>query len=392
MSRDLLVPRALLRHPERFGGTPQGDFLRGVPVFSDARLIALKPAFKTPTPSIVIPALTDAHCHLDKCHTIHRLGTVGGNLMQAIETQKRDKVNWTESDLRHRATRGLKEAQSSGCSTMRTHVDWGQDAHPPLSWSVLTELAQDTEMHVQCAALIGIDQMADPNFAATAAQHVAQRNGVLGSFIMGHAETVAGVRQAFLMAERFGLALDFHVDEGLGDFNGLEIIADIALETLTQIPILCGHAVSLMDRTAEDFARIADKLARADISICALPTTNLYLQGRTTGTPDRRGITKLQELREAGVQIVVASDNVGDAFCPTGAHDPMQALYIATLGAHLDPPLDRWLSAITTDARRALGLPPLHIETAPRHQLRLCKVSSIADLIAGRAAIVPFET
>ncbi len=79
--------------------------------------------------------------------------------------------------------------------------------------------------------------------------------------------------------------LDFHVDEGLGGHNGLEAIADMALQTRFSRPILCGHAVSLMDRSAVDLARIADKLAQADITVCALPTTNLYLQNRGGCTP-----------------------------------------------------------------------------------------------------------
>ena len=53
----------------------------------------------------------------------------------------------------------------------------------------------------------------------------------------------------------------------------------------SRVRVLCGHACSLMNRTDPEVQRIAGKLARAGISVAALPATNLYLQGRSAGTP-----------------------------------------------------------------------------------------------------------
>ena len=86
----------------------------------------------------------------------------------------------------------------------------------------------------------------------------------------------------------------------------------------------------------------------------------------------------------AGVTVVVGSDNVADAFCPTGWHDPMAALSLAVLAAHLDPPLDRWLPLITSNAPRALGHAPVMVDRATPDQLCLIRAASISDAIAGR--------
>ncbi|MCB4379751.1 amidohydrolase family protein, partial [Synechococcus sp. MU1644] len=170
---------------------------------------------------------------------------------------------------------------------------------------------------------------------------------------------------------------------------GLEQIADVALEAGFDRPILCGHCVSLMDRPLHDVQRIADKLARAGITVCTLPITNLYLQGRTDGTPDRRGITRLRELRDAGVPIVVGSDNVADAFCPVGAHDPCAALALACVAAHLDPPMGDWLPAITTDAAHALGGAAVTVDGAHLTDMLTCDVTHTADLLSGRVPLRP---
>jgi len=391
--RDVLVPVALLKDPAGFGGTRENDCLRGDLIIGKTHALGLRPAAPSDTPRMVIPALTEAHCHLDKCHSITRMGAVGGDLTTAAAAQAADKIHWTEEDLRKRMARGLEELVASGCNVARSHIDWSDTPEPPLSWHVLKALASEpSAVEVEAAALTDITQMADTQFCAqVAGQIAAQPNSVLGSFILFHdpKHIRDGLKNMFSAAEKYGLALDFHVDEALGDWNGLEAICDTAIETGFEGPILCGHTVSLMDRSPADFARIADKLLRARVHICALPTTNLYLQGRTSGTPDRRGLTRLRELHEAGVPIVVASDNVGDAFCPTGQHDPRAALHLAGLAAHLDPPMGHWLPAITTQARTALGRDPGYIETVGLADLRITDAASTAELVAGRSSLTP---
>lgn len=392
--RDILVPRSLVLAPEKFGGETAGDCLRGDLHLSGAGPHHMIPSNHSNHPRMVLPALTEAHCHLDKCHTGQRLGAVGGDLRQAITAQRKDKENWTYSDLHTRMQIGMRDLQKSGCAHVRSHIDWSDGLDPPLAWSVLKDLAVDThDLTLQSSALLGIDQLADKDFCSGVAHIISQTSGgVLGAFVLGHEKMQAGLRNAFEAAERFGLALDFHVDEGLGNLNGLEMICDTAIATKFEGPVLCGHAVSLIEKEGEDLSRIFDKLVRSGIAVCALPTTNLYLQDRQEGTPNRRGLTRLREMAAADVPIVIGSDNVDDAFCPMGAHDPRAALHLAALAAHLDPPMGQWLPLITTHAEKAMGLACSYVDMAHVSKLRICAVSNTADLVAGRAPLLAIET
>lgn len=382
----------LLRAPDQFGGHRDGDDQCGSPIIRDGKLIALEQTGRPDIGLLTLPALTEPHCHLDKCHTIGRIGPVAGDLSAAIAAQMEDKENWTAEDIRMRASRGLLEAQSAGVAALRSHVDWGDGAPPPLAWNVLREIRQEAAgITMQLSPLTGIDRMAEHDFTSALAREAAAIDGALGAFIKGHARMEEGIRNMMAAAMRHGLPLDFHVDEGLGDYNGLEMIADIAIETGFDGPILCGHAVSLIDRSPEQVRRIADKLLRAGISVCALPTTNLYLQDRCDGTPNRRGLTRLQELRTAKVPVLVGSDNVADAFCPLGQFDPMAALHLAALAAHLDPPMARWLPMITTDARHAMGLPPLYVDDCPVEMLRMSDATDTTMLVSGRSPLRQFN-
>lgn len=380
--KNVSVPMSLAGN---LGGTQMGGCLHGDLILDGSGPNRLHPGDPSLSRRMVLPQLTEAHCHLDKCHTIDRLGPVAGDLAQAIAAQKNDRDKWTEKDLVTRMQQGLSESADAGCGALRSHIDWGDDAAPPLAWHVLGDLGNDSPVTVQRAALMGIDKLADPAFCASVSRHVAAaKGGVLGAFLLDHPHRQAGLDNIFAQASHHGLALDFHVDETLTDTDGLTRVADTALHFGFDGPILCGHACNLINLDADAFQRLADKLVRAQITICALPTTNLYLQSRGNSTPDRRGITRLKELHRAGVSIVIGSDNVADAFCPTGQHDPMAALHLGVLAAHLDPPFDRWLPAITTNARRAIGLDPLTVQNARADALMVAKTSSLAGMIAGR--------
>ncbi|SDD42655.1 amidohydrolase family protein [Ruegeria marina] len=392
----VLVPRAMIAQPGRFGGAPIGDCLSGDLVLRNGRAVALSPSGQAPD-CLVMPRLTDPHVHLDKCHSMDRLAGVGGDLDTAIRAQLADKARWDTADIRHRASRGLRELSEAGCATVRSHVDWGDDRDPdrvPLAWEVLGELIATAPQGftLQRAALTDIVRLADAPYAESCAARIARDKGVLGAFVFDQAERDSGLANAFRAADRYGLALDFHVDEGLSaTLDGLERIADAALAARFQGPVLCGHACSLANLGQADTARIADKLARAGISVAALPQTNLYLQGRTTGTPDRRGLTRLHELRAAGVNVVLGADNVRDGFCPIGRHDPLHTLALAVLAAHLDPPFDRHLPMITTGARQALGLAPQTVDGAATGDLLLFDVTSTSELLCGPARPRPLS-
>lgn len=119
--------------------------------------------------------------------------------------------------------------------------------------------------------------------------------------------------------------------------------------------VLCGHARSLSIRPDQDVARVLDAAGRAGVALTVLPTTNLHVQDIEPGrTPRLRGLAPMQELRAAGVQVLLGTDNVRDPFYPFGSYDPVQVLRLATLAAHLTP--GDWLDAITTAPARAMGL------------------------------------
>lgn len=394
------VPVSMLASPDQFGGARIGDLICGTLRLFGSRVMGMDAAEEPDRPTqILLPRLTETHIHLDKCHSIERIADVGGNLEVALTAQSTDKERWTVEDLDRRARRGMDEMVAAGVGLTRSHVDWHTepgDPDVPLAWDVLGDLTAAYAargLTLERAALTGIDEMADPARAAAVAQVVARDGAVLGSFIKHHTNRRSGIENIFREAEARGLAVDFHVDEGLDPaLDGVELVTDIALEMGVSVPILCGHACGLASKPEDEVARVAEKLAKANIAVAVLPTTNLYLQGRVTaGTPDRRGLTRIHELTARGVNVVIGTDNVRDAFCPIGRHDPMHSLSLAVLAGHLDPPFDLHLPMVTSRARAALGAAPLTVDGADAADLILFEAASLSSVIAGGAPPIPLS-
>ena len=264
----------------------------------------------------------------------------------------------------------------------------------PLAWDVIGELVGEIAPHmvVQRCALLSLEKFDDRSYVSGVARLLSATGGVLGVFVLGQARMAERLRRVVELAERFALALDFHVDESLERTpEGLDAIARVVTETGFEGPVLCGHACALMNLEGDALARLVETVARSGISIAALPATNLYLQGRGEGTPQRRGITRVRELREAGVTVAFGSDNVADAFCPVGRLDPMHALALAVVTAHLDPPFGPWLASVTTDARRAIGLDPLPIDRARASDLLIADATHTSDVVRGASPLAMEE-
>ncbi len=344
---------------------------------------------------IILPLLVEPHCHLDKCYTVQRLGGVGGDLNHAIEVQFQDKLNWTEDDIYLRARKGLEELYVSGCGLVRTHIDWSSDRQnpeqAPVAWRVIEQLSEEyaDQLQLERSPLLSLELFDNEDCVNAICRRIsAKPNGcpsgaVLGVFLLGHNDVEQRLITVFKLAEKYNLKLDFHVDESLEKLNGLAQIAKTMLDLKFQGSVVCGHACALMNCHGSELKQTIDLVAESGLSVVALPSTNLYLQGRNQGTPDRRGMTRIKELVDARVNVAIGCDNVADAFCPIGKFDPMHSLSLAILAGHLDPPYDRWLCSITTIASKSLGHRPTFFDQAVLSDLLICNATNTSAVISG---------
>lgn len=320
------------------------------------RITRIAPVPGAPQATLV-SAPVDLHVHIDKNYTVDEVGEAQGDLGTAIVRMKANRAAWTAAQVRARMTRALEDAWRCGTRALRTHLDW-PDPGAPLALPVLLELREQWagRVEIQFVSLTALDIFDAQGAARERARLLREAGGVLGAFAYRNADAEAKLREVFRLAAEHGLELDLHVDEGLdADATALASAAALTLEYGLQGRVTCGHACSLSVQPSAQALQTLQRCAEARIHLVSLPTTNLYLQGHWGGTPLERGITRLREAREAGVNVCIATDNVADAFYPYGSYDLLETFGLAVQVAHL-PDAASWLPAITSAPAHAMGL------------------------------------
>ena len=187
-----------------------------------------------------------------------------------------------------------------------------------------------------------------------------------------------GLDTLFALAERKGWDLDFHVDESADPAaRSLRVVADMAIARALSRPHP-GRPLLLADaaRTTTSGSERSTLVARAGISVVSLPMCNLFLQDRHAGlTPRWRGVTALHELKAAGVNVMIASDNTRDPFYAYGDLDMLEVWREGVRILHLDYPF--------AAGRRRCARPPAQAMGVDMTALR---AGARADLILTRRA------
>ncbi|MDJ1015031.1 MAG: cytosine deaminase [Paracoccaceae bacterium] len=310
--------------------------------------------------AMVFPCFVDMHTHLDKGHIWPRAANPDGTFLGALTTVGADReANWSAEDVRARMTFALKCAYAHGTRAIRTHLD----SIPPqdrISWAVFEEVRGEWEGRIalQAASLIGCDghESIASDYAATA-DIVAKTGGVLGMVTYPVPDVRQRIFDFFTLAGERDLTADFHADETMDpEAETLRAIAECALETGFDAPVVVGHCCSL---STQDEARALDTLdlvAKAGLHIVSLPMCNLYLQDRHAGrTPRNRGITLAHEMKARGINVSFASDNTRDPFYAYGDLDMIEVMRQATRIGHLDHSDADWTHTFLKNPAKACG-------------------------------------
>ena len=297
----------------------------------------------------VWPTLVDMHTHLDKGHAVGRMTIADGSFNGARMATANDRTTyWTAEDIERRMDFGLRCAYAHGVSAIRTHLD-SYEGQVVTVWGVFRRMREkwSDRIALQGVALFPIDLYRTPH-GQKVANLVAESGGILGGVTrpsqFDHSVMLNDTDQlldtVFQLARDRNLDVDLHVDES-SDPNAasLALVARAVMRNRFKGRVVCGHCCSLAIQPEEQMRETIALCADAGLSIVSLPTVNLYLQDRKLGrTPRWRGITPIQELRQAGVPVAIAGDNCRDGFYAYGDHDMVDTFRQAVRIAHLDHP------------------------------------------------------
>ena len=97
---------------------------------------------------------------------------------------------------------------------------------------------------------------------------------------------------------------------------------------------------------------------KSGLNFIANPTENAYLQGRQDTYPKRRGLTRVKEMWESGINVCFGQDSINDPWYPVGNGNMMNILDNGIHLAHTMSfdELDRCLDLITYNGAKTLNV------------------------------------
>ena len=333
---------------------------------------------------VLLPAAAEPHAHLDKALLAERAPNTAGDLRGAIDAVRSIYPTITEEDVAQRATAALRIAVTHGFTAVRTHVNC-ESGIGTRAVSALVRMRDAIEetIELQVIAMAGFPLTAgagEPNRRILAAALESGADGVGGAPALDD-DPPRAVTELVRAAADAGLPIDLHLDETL-DPNSLTIshFIDAVERHGLGGRATASHCVSLGQLDLDAVRRIATRLAGAGIAVVTLPQTNLGLQGRGLPTCVPRGLTAIAELRAAGVTVAGGGDNWRDPFNPVARIDPLETASLLVTAGHLSPP--NAYAAVSTVARRAMGLPDAGPACGSPADILAVRAESLGDAIA----------
>ena len=313
---------------------------------------------------LVVPPYVDPHLHLDYVYTARSEGATNtsGTLFEGIARWHDVKKTQTLQDARERALRGIQEEVSHGVQFIRTHID--------VTDPNLTGLKAMLEIREQLKDNVTIQIVAFPQegmFAYKGGDEMMEEALKMGADCVGgipHFEWSReigekSVRRTVELAEKYGKLIDVHCDETddpMSRFvellNALAMTEDIGTRTTA------SHTCSFGSADDAYAFRMMGLFQKSGMNFIANPTENAYLQGRQDSYPKRRGLTRVKEMWESGINICFGQDSINDPWYPVGNGNLMNIL---DNGIHLAQTmsfdeLDRCLDLITYNGAKTLNV------------------------------------
>lgn len=273
---------------------------------------------------LVCEPYVESHIHLDYIYTadIPNEETGSGTLFEAIDKWSDAKSVLTIQDIKDRAYKGIKAEVRNGVQHIRTHVD--------VTDPNLTAIKAMLEVKEEVKDYLELQLVAFPQegfYAYKGGDELVEEALKMGADVVGgipHYEFTKelgekSVKTAFELAEKYDKLIDIHCDEtDDAQSRFVENIAALAYYSGLGNRVTASHTCAMSSYDNAYAFKMMSKFQKAGINFVSCPTENCYLQGRYDGYPRRRGITRIDQLVEAGCNVSFAQDSISDPWYPLG--------------------------------------------------------------------------
>ena len=341
--------------------------------------------------NLVLPTYVNGHIHLDKCHLQDIMRpNKDYTFRECLELTWEHKARYTVEDILERAGRAIEEGILNGTTVFRAFADVDSVGHlRGLNGLLALRERWGDLVHLEVVAFPQEGIIRDPGTGELMEEAMrlgADLVGGLPWFELLDEDARAHIDFCFELAKRYDKDIHMLVDDTDNPLSrSLEYLAVKTIREGYQGRVSASHCGALAAYNEVHAHKVMDLLKQANVSISSNPHVSLVVQGRYDLEPIRRGITRVKQLWQHGVNVFSSQDDVADPFYPFGRNDQQEVVAYLCHAAHLAAPseMEAAFDFVTYNAARALRLPDyglepgckadLNVLAAPtaRHVLRL---------------------
>lgn len=336
----------------------------------DGRIAAVEPALAASAAEeidvagrLVTPPFVDCHFHMDATLTLGlpRLNR-SGTLLEGIALWGELKPLLTHEAVIERALAYCDLAVAQGIGAIRSHVDVCDDRL--LAVEALLEVKRQVApyLDLQLVAFPQDGLYRSPTAEANLLRALDMGVEVVGGiphFERTMADGARSVARLCEIAAERGLLVDLHCDETDDPLS--RHVETLAYETqrLGLAGRVAGsHLTSMHSMDNYYVSKLLPLMAEAGLAAIANPLINIVIQGRHDTYPKRRGMTRVPEMRAAGIPVAFGHDCVMDPWYSLGSGDMLEVAHMAVHVGQMTglDAIDACFDAVTTVPARILHL------------------------------------
>ena len=335
--------------------------------------------------NLLVPGLVNAHQHLDKA----RLGEVmrpneSHSFMEAIHITIEHKRSFTVKEIADRAAPVIETAIVNGTTAMSDFADVD-------TIGGLTPIEGLLELKRRFEGRITFEVVAFPQEGLTrdpGAERLMEQAMELGADIVGglpwyerlDSQVHDHVDFCFELANKTGKDIHMLVDDTDNpNARSLEYLAVKTIEESYGGRVTASHCGALGAYDHNHAEKVIALVKEAGISISSNTQISLVLTGHGDRGRIRRGITRVTELLDAGVNVISSQDDVNDPYYPFGKPDQLEVGQYMAHTAQLSYPaqLETVFDMIGPNAAKAMRLEGYGIEPGSRADLVLIDAPTV---------------
>ncbi|MGO6785022.1 amidohydrolase family protein [Rhizobium ruizarguesonis] len=372
------------------------DGRKGIDIgIQGSKIIAVEPNLQAQaqeeidaTGRLVSPPFVDPHFHMDATLSLGlpRMN-VSGTLLEGIALWGELRPIVTKEELVDRALRYCDLAVTQGLLFIRSHVDTSDPR--------LVTVEAMIEVREKVAPYIDLQLVAFPQdgyYRSPGAIDALDRALDMGVDIVGGiphfertmGEGTASVEALCRIAADRGLPVDIHCDETDDPLS--RHIETLAAETIRfglQGRVAGSHLTSMHSMDNYYVSKLIPLMAEAEINVIPNPLINIMLQGRHDTYPKRRGMTRVRELMDAGLNVSFGHDCVMDPWYSMGSGDMLEvghmAIHVAQMAGIDDK--KKIFDALTVNSAKTMGLAGYGLEKGCSADLVILQASDTLEAL-----------